>query len=190
MAEVRRSTSYRISETGQAILFDGAQQGSSRRSRRTADEQNLEYTVLNYLSDGQPARSGTLRHATGATAELLTSMLRKKWLLRETEAAPRDARRMLRYAVLVADARPPKLNDNQLAILAELAGAGGELPVPALRRLDLPATTLQTLVKRGLVTIEERPAAFHLARAVPHIQHVLNHAQQAALAADRGRARW
>ena len=36
MAEVRRSTSYRISETGQAILFDGAQQGSSRRSRRSA----------------------------------------------------------------------------------------------------------------------------------------------------------
>ena len=167
MAEVRRSTSYRISETGQAILFDGAQQGSSRRSRRTADEQNIEYTVLDYLSDGQPAKSGTLRHATGATAELLTSMLRKKWLLRETEAAPRDARRMLRYAVLVADARPPKLNDNQLAILAELAGAGGELPVPALRRLDLPATTLQTLVKRGLVTLEERPAAFHLARAAP-----------------------
>ena len=132
MAEVRRSTSYRISETGKAILFDGAQQGSSRRSRRTADEQNIEYTVLDYLSDGQPAKSGTLRHATGATAELLTSMLRKKWLLRETEAAPRDARRMLRYAVLVADARPPKLNNNQLAILAELAGAGGELPVPAL----------------------------------------------------------
>ena len=167
MAEVRRSTSYRISEAGQAILFEGAQQGSSRRSRRTADEQNIEYTVLNYLSDGQPAKSGTLRHATGATAELLTNMLRKKWLLRETEAAPRDARRMLRFAVLVADARPPRLNDNQLAILAELAGAGGSLPVPALRRLDLPATTLQTLVKRGLVTIEERPAAFHLTGAGP-----------------------
>ncbi len=180
-AEVRRSTNYRISETGQAILFEGAQQGSSRRSRRTADEQNIEYTVLNYLSDGQPAKSGTLRHATGATAELLTSMLRKKWLVRETEAAPRDARRMLRYAVLVADARPPRLNDNQLAILAELAGAGGSLPVPALRRLDLPATTLQTLVKRGLVTIEDRPAAFHLAGAAPHIQHVLNQAQKVAL---------
>ncbi len=68
MAEVRRSTSYRISETGRAILFEGAQQGSSRRSRRTPDEQNIEYTVLDYLSDGQPARSGTLRHATGATA--------------------------------------------------------------------------------------------------------------------------
>ena len=181
MAEVRRSTSYRISETGQAILFDGAQQGSSRRSRRTADEQNIEYTVLDYLSDGQPAKSATLRHATGATAELLTNMLRKKWLLRETEAAPRDARRMVRYAVLVADVRPPKLNENQLAILAELAGAGGSLPVPALRRMEVPASTLQTLVKRGLVTIEERPAAFHLSAAGPQPQHVLNHAQQAAL---------
>src|SRR5271163_4095525 len=64
MAEVRRSTSYRISEAGKAILFEGAQQGSSRRSRRTPDEQDIEYTILNYLSDGQPARSGTLRHAT------------------------------------------------------------------------------------------------------------------------------
>jgi primosomal protein N' (replication factor Y) len=183
MAEVRRSTSYRISETGQAILFDGAQQGSSRRSRRTADEQNIEYTVLDYLSDGQPAKSATLRHATGATTELLTNMLRKKWLLRETEAAPRDARRMVRYAVLVADMRPPKLNENQLAILAELAGAGGSLPVPLLRRLQVPATTLQTLVKRGLVNIEERPAAFHLTGAAgPPIAHVLNQAQQAALA--------
>ncbi len=185
MAEVRRSTSYRISETGQAILFDGAQQGSSRRSRRTPDEQNIEYTVLNYLSDGQPAKSGTLRHATGATAELLTTMLRKKWLLRETEAAPRDARRLLHYAVLVADARPPKLNENQLAILAHLAGAGGSLPVPVLRRLDIPDSTLQTLVKRGLVTIEQRPAAFHLSGVgnggAAHVDHVLNHAQQAAL---------
>ena len=94
MAEVRRSTSYRISETGLTILVDGAEQGSSRRSRRSADEQDIEYTVLNYLSDGQPAKSGTLRHATGATADLLTNMLRKKWLLRETEAAPRDARRL------------------------------------------------------------------------------------------------
>src|SRR5271170_3246851 len=181
MAEVRRSVSYRISEIGQSILFEGAQQGSSRRSRLTADDQNIEYTVLNYLSDGQPAKSGTLRTATGATAELLTNMLRKKWLLRETEAAPRDARRMVRFAVLVADARPPKLNENQLAILAELAGAGGSLPLPALRRLGLPATTLQTLVRRGLVTVEERPAAFHLSAAGVATQHELNHAQQAAL---------
>jgi primosomal protein N' (replication factor Y) len=182
MAEVRRATSYRISEAGQAILFDGAQQGSSRRSRLTPDEQDVEYTVLDYLSDGQPAKSGTLRHATGATRELLTSMLRKKWLLRETEAAPRDARRLVRFAVLVAEARPPRLNDNQLGILAELAGAGGALPVSALRRLGLPPTTLQTLVKRGLVTIEERPAVFHLSGAGSLEHHELNHDQKAALA--------
>jgi primosomal protein N' (replication factor Y) len=182
MAEVRRTVSYRISDTGQTILFEGSQQGSSRRSRLTADDQNIEYTVLNYLSDGQPAKSGTLRNATGATVELLTNMLRKKWLLRETEAAPRDARRLVRFAVLVADARPPKLNENQLAILAELAGAGGSLPIPVLRRLEIPSTTLQTLVKRGLVSIEERPAAFHLSAAAgPQTQHVLNAEQQVAL---------
>jgi primosomal protein N' (replication factor Y) (superfamily II helicase) len=181
-AEVRRSINYRISDTGRAILFDGSQQGSSRRSRRDPAEQDIEYSVLDYLSDGQPAKSGTLRRATGAKTELLTGMLRKKWLLRETEAAPRDARRMVSYASLVADARPPKLNDNQLAILAELAGAGGALPVPVLRRLSLPASTLGTLVKRGLVTIEERPAAFHLSNAIGQaIAHVLNPAQRAAL---------
>jgi primosomal protein N' (replication factor Y) (superfamily II helicase) len=181
-AEVRRSINYRISDTGRSILFDGSQQGSSRRSRRDPAEQDIEYSVLDYLSDGQPAKSGTLRRATGAKTELLTGMLRKKWLLRETEAAPRDARRMVSYASLVADARPPKLNGNQLAILAELAGAGGALPVPVLRRLSLPASTLGTLVKRGLVTIEERPAAFHLSNAIGQaIAHVLNPAQRAAL---------
>ena len=41
MAEVRRSISYRISEAGLSILVDGAEQGSSRRSRRTPDEQDI-----------------------------------------------------------------------------------------------------------------------------------------------------
>ena len=51
---------------------------------------------------------------------------------------PRDARRMVRYAVLVRDARLPRLNENQQAILAKLAGAGGELPVSELRQLQCP----------------------------------------------------
>ena len=180
-AEVRRSINYRISDTGRAALFESAQQGSSRRTRRSPEEQNIEYLVLEYLSDGEPARSSTLRTATGASKELLTSMLRKKWISREAEAAPRDARRLVRFAVLVPDVRPPKLNDNQLAILAELAGAGGALPVPVLRRLGKPASTLQTLVKRGLVVLEDRPAAFHLSAATPPAQHPLNHDQQHAL---------
>jgi primosomal protein N' (replication factor Y) (superfamily II helicase) len=181
VAEVRRAFRYRISETGRAILFAGAQQGSSRRSRRTPDEQNIEYMVLDYLSDGEPAKKSTLRTATGATSELLVNMLRKKWLLRETEASPRDARRLVRFAVLAPEARPPRLNENQLAILAALAGAGGSLPVPLLRRLGKPASTLQTLVKRGLVHLEDRAAAFHLSSAAPTAQYPLNCAQQAAL---------
>ncbi|MGC2399835.1 MAG: primosomal protein N', partial [Acidobacteriaceae bacterium] len=58
---------------------------------------------------------------------------------------------------------------------------GGALAVPLLRRLGRPASTLQTLVKRGLVVLEDRPAAFHLSAAVPPAQYPLNHAQQAAL---------
>jgi primosomal protein N' (replication factor Y) len=54
------------------------------------------------------------------------------------------------------------LTVKQQAILAELAACGNELPLAELRRKELPSSTLQTLVRRGLVRIEERPAAFHL----------------------------
>ncbi len=108
-------------------------------------------------------------------------MVRKKWLSQENQAAVRDARRLIRYAVLVADARPPKLNENQLTILAELAGAGGSMPLPDLRRSGVPSSTLQTLVKRGLVLLEDRPAAFHVSAHAASAGHELNHAQQNAL---------
>ena len=186
MAEVRRQTLYRITETGSAVLFAGAEQGSSRRSRRSPEEQNIEYSVLNYLADGSPAKSAALRHATHATSELLTNMVRKKWLAWENAAAARDARRLVRYAVLVAEARPPKLNENQLTLLAALAGAGGSMALPELRRLGVPSSTLQTLVRRGLVLLEDRPAAFHVSalHGAGHgasIGHTLNPAQQDAL---------
>ena len=183
MSEVRKQVLFRITETGREALFRGAQEGSSRRTRRTPEEQDTEYKVLNYLENGDAARMGTLRSATGATRELLTGMLRKKWIGRETAAAPRDARRMVRYAVLVEGTRLPKLNENQQAILAELAGSGNELQVAELRRLPVPHSTLATLVKKGLLRVEERPADFHLTRlSTLHRQsHTLNAAQQAAL---------
>ncbi|HEY0797461.1 MAG TPA: primosomal protein N' [Acidisarcina sp.] len=180
MAEVRHQVLYRITETGKAILYAGAGQGSSRRSRKTPAEQDSEYAVLNYLESGQANRAATLRSATGASLQLLTGMLRKKWLARETAAAPRDARRLVRHAVLVTDARLPKLNPNQQAILAELAGAGGSLPIVELRRLNLPASTLATLVRRELVRIDERPAEFHISSLAQHPLYTLNPAQQAA----------
>jgi primosomal protein N' (replication factor Y) len=79
----------------------------------------------------------------------------------------RDARRMERFAVLIPEARLPALTAKQQAILAELAACGGELPLAELRRKDLPSSTLQTLVRRGLVRIDERPAAFAWADCEP-----------------------
>jgi primosomal protein N' (replication factor Y) (superfamily II helicase) len=184
MSEVRKQVLYRITDLGRETLFQGAEQGSSRRSRLSPEEQDTEYKILNYLESGEAVRAPTLRSATGADRDLLTGMLRKKWITRETAAAPRDARRTVRYAVLVADTRLPKLNDNQQAILAELAGAANELPVAELRRLAVPASTLATLVKRNLVRIEDRPADFHLTHLsrLPRSEHTLNAAQQAGLA--------
>jgi primosomal protein N' (replication factor Y) len=183
MAEVRRQVLYRITDTGRSILFAGAQQGSSRRTRQTPEDQNVEYSVLDYLSQLESARAGVLRRTTGASRELLTNMVRKKWLSRQITAESRDARRLLRYAVLADQSRPPKLTENQLAILAELAGAGGSLPLPQLRELGLSSSTLQTLVKKGLVLLEDRPAEFLMpASSIDHtLGHTLNPAQQAAL---------
>ncbi len=182
MAEVRRQVQYRITEQGEKALFEGAEQGSTRRTRRTPEEQTAEYAVLNHLANGEPARRATLMRATGASRDLLEGMARKHWIVRETTAAARDARRLTQYAVLVENARLPRLTTNQQAILAELAGSGGTLAVPELRRLPIPSTTLATLVKRGLVRLEDRPQAFHLS-GMRHTRHALNPAQERASAA-------
>jgi primosomal protein N' (replication factor Y) (superfamily II helicase) len=186
-AEVRRHFTYRITESGRRVLYEGAQKGSSRRSRLTPEEQNREYAVLNYLEDGSAAKAFALRSATQANKALLDGMVKKKWLARETLAEERDARRTERIAVLVPEARIPKLNDNQTAILAEIAAAGGRMRVADLRELSVPASTLTTLVKRNLVAIGEAPEDFHLGglpangKKSAH-EHVLNEAQTEALA--------
>jgi primosomal protein N' (replication factor Y) len=197
-AEVRRHFVYRIAEAGRRVLREGATlyggtaKGASQRSRLPAEDQNREFAVLNYLIDGSAAKASAVRSATQANKALLDGMVRKKWLTREALAEERDARRTERIAVLVPDARIPKLNENQTAILAEIAAAGGRMRVidlresAALRELGVPASTLATLVKRGLVGIEEAAEAFHLG-GIPangkknaH-EHTLNEAQMEAL---------
>ncbi len=86
--------------------------------------------------------------------------------------------------------RLPKLNDNQLAVMAELAGRGGRELVRELRGLmsarGVPDSTLGTLVRRGLVRFEETAQAFHVTslqqdgKKFAH-EHVLNEAQTEAL---------
>ena len=81
------------------------------------------------------------------------------------------------------DTRLPALTEKQPAILAELAANGGELPLAELRRRELPSSTLQTLVRRGLVRIDERPEAFRLGGITPSSEpFYLNRRRSSALA--------
>ncbi|HWG21988.1 MAG TPA: primosomal protein N' [Terracidiphilus sp.] len=186
MAEVRRTVYYRITDLGRDVLagsLDGdsgpgrshplaaqssepsgreAARPGKRAGKLSAEEQDLQRRVLERLAAGEPVKVSTLRTATAASLPVLAALLRKKWIARETAAIERDARRMERYAVFVPETRLPVLTQKQQAILAELAACGGEMPLAELRARDLPSSTLQTLVRRGLVRIEERPAAFRL----------------------------
>ncbi len=189
-AEVKRHFCYRIADAGRKVLYEGAAKGSSRRSKLTAEQQNREYAVLNYLEGGEQAKMSALRSATGAHKGLLEGMVRKKWLVREAVAEERDARRLEKVAVLVEGARLPKLNENQTAILAELAAVSGRMRVNDLRitltRAGVPVSTLGTLVKHGLVIVEEVAEEFHLggvsAQGKKHAhEHALNEVQMEAL---------
>ncbi len=207
MAEVRRTVYYRITDLGRDVLassVDGdtafraspasrlpvqenpptAPPAHLHRSARklSPEEQQIERRVLTRLASGEPVKVSTLRTATAASLPALAAMLRKKWIARETAAAERDARRFARFAVLIPEARLPALTEKQQAILAELAACNGEMPLAHLRRRDLPSSTLQTLVRRGLVRIDERPAVFHLGGLAPAVEPVaLNAPQQQAL---------
>jgi len=192
-AEVKRHFVYRIAEAGRRVLYEGAAKGSSRRSKLSPEEQNREYAVLNYLEGGEQAKLSALRSATGANKALLEGMVRKKWLTREAVAEERDARRLEKVAVLAADTRLPKLNENQTAILAELAAVGGRMRVRDLRLalVGVPDSTLGTLVKRGLVAIEEVAEDFHFGGVGSHgkkhaHEHALNEAQMEALGTIAG----
>ncbi len=190
MAEVKRHFVYRITETGRKVLYEGAAKGASRRSKLSPEEQNREYAVLNYLESGETAKLTALRSATGAGKPLLEGMVKKKWLVREAVAEERDARRLEKVAVLVEDARLPKLNANQTAILAELAAVGGRMRVQDLKEKlsqgGVPESTLSTLVKRELVRLEEVAEAFHFGGVAAHgkkhaHEHTLNEVQMEAL---------
>jgi primosomal protein N' (replication factor Y) len=189
-AEVRRTVYYRLTDLGRDILARSADgdhgKGTVAHGRRggklSREDQDMERRVLERLAKGEPVKVSTLRTATAAPLTLLASMARKKWIARETAAAERDARRMERFAVLIGDGRLPALTEKQTAIMAELAASGGELPLAELRRRELPSSTLQTLVRRGLVRIDERPEAFRLGGLTPSSEvFSLNAAQTDAL---------
>jgi len=186
-AEVKSARQFRITETGWAALHESAERGSSRRSKRSADEQMLEYRVLDYLAARDGAREQTLRTSLRAGRELLAGMVRKGWITAEDISSVRDARRMRRVVQLKEVSG--KLNDNQRKIVEALAASGGRLPADDLRSLAVPQSTLGTLVRRGIVEIGSEPMEFAVSglKAKPVLDYPLNPAQTKALEEIRKR---
>ena len=157
-AEFRRAIGYRITEEGHLRLHLAGTQGSSARSRKTPEDQLNEFRVLDYLAGREMAREETLRTATRVSNTILAGMVRKKWIVREDSSNARNSARTVKSAILKS--AEGKLNSNQRTLIDTLASAGGKLTIEALQSLDIPRTTLGTLVKRGLVEIIEGPADF------------------------------
>ncbi|HWC17618.1 MAG TPA: primosomal protein N' [Terriglobales bacterium] len=188
-AEVKRDWSYSITELGRKALYDSAQSGNSGRSKKTIADQMLEYQVLDYLSQVENAREQALRKPTGATREILRGLQAKRWIVRQDVSSVRDASRTVRVARLNeksdSTTSQRKLNVKQEAILNALQAAGGSVLVSELFELEISRATLNTLVRRGLVMIEEKPADFHLTAVPASSSHImreqLNSSQRAAL---------
>ncbi len=186
LTEVKRAVVYRIAEAGLEALHASAERGSSLRSRKAPDEQMAEYRVLDHLTVREQVTEASLRSATRARRALLAGMVRKKWITREDASAVRDDHRWRSVAVLCS--AEGKLNANQRALIEALASAGGRVPVETLRDLEVPRTTLTTLVRRGLVSLEKEPepADFRVSRLAPSVQPLVaafTSAQREAFAA-------
>ena len=152
-AEMRRETAYSITCRGTAALETPQQQSLNANAAEQA-----EHAVLAFLAEHGQSRAAILRSKTSASAATLHQLVAKRMIERESTATARELRTTVRVAVLVPDARLPRLYENQQRLLAELASAGGRLPASEIRRLSLPESTLGTLVRRQLVRIEEVPA--------------------------------
>ncbi len=203
-AEFKRSVAYRITDQGRMALHLAGMSGSSARSKRTPDEQLVEFRVLDSLAERESVRDERLRGAARVSKALLSGMVRKKWIAREDVSAARDAVRLVKVAVLLAaeeraEASPPldgrgarphtsaakKLNENQRTLIETLAASGGRLPVEALRGLDVPRSTLGTLVRRGLIELIDEPQDFIASKLKPRqspFEFEFSPAQKEALA--------
>jgi len=197
-AEFKRSVEYRITDEGRMALHLAGMSGSPARSKRTPEQQLVEFRVLDYLAERESVREERLRGATRVAKALLSGMVRKKWIEREDMSAARDAARLVKVAVLLASetgvtginesddgaAGVPagqdgpeachhtnsakKLNQNQRTLMETLAlASGGRVPVEALRSLEVPRTTLGTLVRRGLIELVDEPLDFTASKLKP-----------------------
>ena len=154
-ADFRRAVVYRITDQGRMALHLAGSAGSPSRSKRTVEDQYAEFRALDYLAARDQARDGTLRTAARVSRVLLDGMARKQWIVREDVSHTTDATRTRQVAVLKHG--EGKLNANQRVLVEALLAAGGRLAVDILRELEVPRSTLTTLVQRGLIELIEEP---------------------------------
>ncbi len=194
-AEVVHARAYRIRDAGREALHEAAQGGSSLHSRRSAGEQDVEYAVLNYLSEREEARELTLRAGTKASRALLDRLVARKWVSRHDVSAPQDAPPSIAVAVLAESTETEnagetsgrkgrQLNAQQAAALQALRVAGGRLVLDRLRTLGIPRSSILTLTRRGLISIMQETPGFHISSLRPAASLGslnFNDAQRAAL---------
>jgi primosomal protein N' (replication factor Y) (superfamily II helicase) len=149
-AEMRREMLYRITDRGVE-----ARTVPRQELLHSADTHSTSDAVLDFLTENGRTRSASLRARTRVNLTTLDELIAKGWIERESTMTPRAAERTERVAVLIPEARLPRLNANQQALLAELASADGRMRVSDLRQLSYPDSTLSTLVRRDLVRLEE-----------------------------------
>jgi primosomal protein N' (replication factor Y) (superfamily II helicase) len=187
-AEFKRAIAYDITPQGRLALHLAGASGSSARARRTEEEQAAEFRVLDYLiaqddgADSIRIKEERLRSAARVSSAVLSGMVRKKWLVREDVSSVRDAVRTIKIAALKS--AEGKLNDKQRRLVEAIAASGGRVPVKVLRALEVPQTTLATLVKRGLVEVTSEAISVVFPQPSgrsPAHQFGLNSAQKTAL---------
>jgi primosomal protein N' (replication factor Y) (superfamily II helicase) len=165
-AEFKRTIGYRITDKGHEVLHLAAMSGSSGRAKKTPEEQLAEFRVLEFLADRQEMlREESLRTSTRASRSLLNGMVRKGWITREDVSASQAVKRVVKVVLLKS--AEGKLNANQKVLVETLAAAGGRLPVESLHALEVPRTTLGTLVRREIIQMAEEPAEFTMSALKP-----------------------
>ena len=70
-AEFKRSVEYRITDEGRMALHLAGMSGSPARSKRTPEQQLVEFRVLDYLAERESVREERLRGATRVAKALL-----------------------------------------------------------------------------------------------------------------------
>ncbi len=206
-AEFKRAISYRITDDGRVALHLAGTSGSPARSKRTPEQQLIEFRVLDYLAERESVREERLRGTTRVSRLLLAGMVRKGWIVREDQSAAHDASRLVKIAVLLGGeektesspldgrvAHPhttpsirsqSKLNANQRTLVDAITAAGGRVAVEDLRELDVPRSTLGTLVRRALIELVDEPRDFTTSKLKPRrspFEFEFSGAQKAALA--------